>query len=52
VKRETFEKGTTWTDWLATLFSPSRLSRLSRAVILRESYYEEACRRSAVVNSG
>jgi len=35
-KRETCEKGTMWTDWIPTSFSPSRSSRLSRQAILRE----------------
>jgi hypothetical protein len=35
-KRETCEKGTMWTDWTPTSFSPSRSSRLSRQAILRE----------------
>jgi len=31
VKRETGEKGATWTDWIPTSSHPSRSSRMSRA---------------------
>lgn len=33
--REICEKGSTWTDWVPTLFGPFHSSRLSRSVILQ-----------------
>jgi hypothetical protein len=35
VKRETCEKGATWTDWIPTSSHPSCQIRLSRSIILR-----------------
>ena len=36
VKRETCEKGATWTDWIPTSSRPSCQSRLSCSIILRD----------------